>query len=103
MSCTAESIRNQWKNNKRRNEEKFNKALLKSKRRNKLLCQIEYVYLSIKIRFFAKLRMNGCTYYSRYYRISEKTISKLKRNGFTVYNRESNLDYKNIFELKIFW
>ena len=103
MSYTAESIRNQWEKNKRRNAEKFNKALLKSETRNKLLCQIEYVYLITIIRFCAKLHRNGYTYYSRYYRISERTISKLKCNKFTVCHEDSNLDDKNIFVLKIFW
>lgn len=86
MFKKAEELHMYNEKKKTRKEEKFNKAILKSKKRNKFFCSLEYLYLLIIINYHAILfQRNGVTIYRRFYRFSEETINKLRKNGFTVY------------------
>jgi hypothetical protein len=85
----AKDIRNQWEKEEKRKEEKHNKAILKSKRRNKFFMQLEYLYLLAIINYRARIfNLSGYTRYTNYYRFGEETIKKLENNGFNVWTRD---------------
>ncbi len=85
MMVLAKDIRNQWSKEEKRKGEKLNKAILKSKERNKFFIWIEYLYLLAIINCRARIfHLNGYTAYTKYYRFAEETINKLKNNGCMV-------------------
>jgi hypothetical protein len=86
MINSVKDIRNQWAKNEKRKEKKRNKAILKSKRRNKIFIQLEYLYLLAIINYRSIIfHLSGYTYYTKYYYFGEETIKKLKNNGFKVW------------------
>ncbi len=85
MMNSAKDIRNQWSKEEKRKEEKLNKAILKSKERNKFFIWIEYLYFLAIINCKARIfHLSGYTHYTKYYRLGKETINKLKNNGFIV-------------------
>lgn len=90
MINSATGIRSQWEKEQKCKEEKYYKAILKSKKRNKLCIQIEYLYLLAVINFRARIfHLSGVTKYTNHYIWGEETIKKLKNKGFIVWTDES--------------
>lgn len=85
IKITAEDFRNRNLRKEARKKAIEENKILKSKKRGKLLCWLEYTSIILTLNTLDKFNRSGYSKYS-YYRISDNTRSKLEDNGFILYD-----------------
>lgn len=85
IKTTAEDFKNHYLEKKARKKAVEENKILKSKKRGKLLCSLEYVSIILTLNILDKFNRSGYSKYS-YYHVSYNTINKLENKGFIVYD-----------------
>lgn len=85
IKTTTEDFKNCYLEKKARKKAIEENKILKSKKRGKLLCWLEYASIILTLNILYKFNRSGYSKYS-YYRVSDNTRKKLEDNGFILYD-----------------